>query len=75
MRLTDADSQPQRKTSPFLKNETLSVGTYYGYGIGLRVGDYAEVYWVGEDGVSYSNGVRIADPNMVHYISNARRGH
>lgn len=71
LRLTDADSQPRRKTSPFFQNETLNVGTYYGYGIGLRVGDYAEVYWVGEDGASYSNGVRIADPNVVHYISNA----
>jgi hypothetical protein len=37
LRLTDADSQPHRKTSPFLNNETLSVGTYYGYGIGLRL--------------------------------------
>lgn len=75
LRLTDADAQPQRKTSPFLLHQTLNVGTYYEYGIGLRVGDYAEVYWVEEDGSSYSNGVRIADANVVHYISNAQSGH
>lgn len=53
----------------------LQTGTRYGLGVGLRPGDFVEVYWTDSHGNEFSNGVRITDSNKIHYLRNANDAH
>ncbi|MBM7503763.1 hypothetical protein ACFPER_09780 [Agromyces aurantiacus] len=71
----DGDSEELIQKESWLIGDDLFTGTMHGFGVGLRVGDYVEVHWTEAGGATYANGVRIRDPNEVHYIANGQNGH